>query len=54
MSSMFSRQADELILTMMEMRAKGVGLSEIARQLGVGKGKVIGAMRRIDEAEADQ
>jgi Mn-dependent DtxR family transcriptional regulator len=54
MHEMFSRKADELILTMLEMRAEGVKLSEIARRLGVGKGKVIGAMRRIDEAEAEQ
>jgi transposase len=54
MANMFSRQADELILTMLDMRAEGIKLSEIARRLGVGKGKVIGAMRRIDEAEAEQ
>jgi hypothetical protein len=49
--AMFTRAADELVLEMLKMHEEGIGMSEIARQLGVGKGQVIGALRRVKEAE---
>jgi transposase len=51
--AMFTREADELILTMLEMHERGVRQSEIARRLDVGKGKVIGALRRVREEDLD-
>ena len=49
----FSRQADERVLDMLKMRDEGMKLADIARILGVGRGTVIGACRRVDADDLD-
>jgi len=50
---MNTRRDDEIILDMLALRDQGKGPSEIARALSVTKGKVIGALRRVDENDLD-
>ncbi len=48
---MHPREADELTLQMLRMVDDGLTMTETAKRLGVGKGKVIGALRSVREED---